>query len=126
MKKTYEQLFLSSASGSRKTRPKNNEIFKTQKFFGGDLLHKKRKSQRPLSKKDSIHFVLRSTWAMGPNSFLAKRNHNAIRHIILKFSKKFGVRIYQQSINSNHLHLLLRITNRTLYTKRCRARSQAA
>ncbi len=52
---------------------------------------------------------------MGPDSFLAKRNHHAIRHIILKFGKKFGVRIYQQSINSNHLHLLLRITNRSLY-----------
>ncbi len=33
----------------------------------------------------------------------------------MRFSKKFGVKIYQQAINSNHLHLLLRITNRTLY-----------
>ena len=47
----------------------------TKKFFGGALLYKKRKSKRPLSKKDSIHLVLRSEWAMGCNSFLAKRNH---------------------------------------------------
>ncbi len=34
----------------------------------------------------------------------------------MRFSKRFGVKIYQQAINSNHIHLLLRITNRTLYT----------
>ncbi len=87
-----------------------------KKFFGGALLYKKRKSKRPLSKKDSIHLVLRSEWAMGRDSFLAKRNHHAIKHILMRFSKKFGVRIYQQAINSNHIHLLLKITNRTLYT----------
>ncbi len=87
-----------------------------KKFFGGALLYKKRKSKRPLSTKDSIHLVLRSEWAMGKDSFLARRNHQAIKHILIRFSKKFGVRIYQQAINSNHIHLLLRITNRTLYT----------
>ena len=77
---------------------------------------KKRKSKRPLTKKDSIHLVLRSEWAMGSDSFLAKRNHLAIKQILVRFSKKLGVRLYQQAITSNHIHLLLRITNRTLYT----------
>ena len=85
------------------------------KFHGGALLYKKRKSLRPLSSKDSIQFVLRSQWAMGSDSFLAHRNHKAIKQIINRFAKKFGVSIYQQAINSNHIHLLLRITNRTLY-----------
>ncbi|MBC7465515.1 MAG: hypothetical protein H7256_05940, partial [Bdellovibrio sp.] len=31
------------------------------------------------------------------------------------FALKFGVRIYRQAINSNHIHLLLKITNRVLY-----------
>ncbi len=88
----------------------------TKKFFGGALLYKKRKSKRPLSKKDSIHLVLRSEWATGRDSFLAKRNHHGIKQILVRFSKKFGVKIYHQAITSNHLHLLLRITNRTLYT----------
>ncbi len=88
----------------------------TKEFFGGALLYRKRKLKRPLSKRDSIHFVLRSEWAMGSDSFLAKRNHQAIKQILMRFSKKFGVKIYQQAINSNHFHLLLRITNRTLYT----------
>lgn len=79
------------------------------------LLEGKRKSRRPLTSKDAIHFVLRSPWAMGRDSFLAKRNKRDIEYFIARFAKKFGVRIYQQSINSNHIHLLLRITNRALY-----------
>ena len=35
--------------------------------------------------------------------------------ILNRFAKKFGVRIYQKSINSNHIHLLVRITSRKLY-----------
>jgi REP element-mobilizing transposase RayT len=87
----------------------------TRKFFGGALLHGKRKSIRPLSSKEAIHFVLRSQWAMGPDSFLAVRNRKAIERIIRRFALRFGVRVYRQSINSNHIHLLLRITNRLLY-----------
>lgn len=85
------------------------------KFFGGALLQNKRKSQRPLTAKDSIHFVLRSEWATGRYSFLVARNRTAIGRILDRFAKKFGVRIYQRSLNSNHIHLLLKITNRTLY-----------
>lgn len=87
----------------------------SRKFFGGALLHRKRKSMRPLSSKDAIHFVLRSQWAMGPDSFLAARNRRAIERIVHRFAIKFGIRIYQQALNSNHIHLVLRITNRVLY-----------
>ncbi|MBC7421437.1 MAG: transposase [Bdellovibrio sp.] len=94
----------------------NSRDLKTQtKFFGGALLKNRRKSIRPLSRKDSIHFVLRSEWAMGRDSFLAKKNYADIDYIITRFAKQFGVRIYQRAINSNHIHLLLRITNRVLY-----------
>jgi REP element-mobilizing transposase RayT len=97
-------------------KQKQFSFFKPQvKFHGGALLYKKRKSLRPLSSKDAIHFVLRSQWAKGSNSFLMTRNRKAIDHIINRFAKKFGVRIYRKSINSNHIHLLLRITNRILY-----------
>jgi putative transposase len=85
------------------------------KFFGGALLQNKRKSQRPLTAKDSIHFVLRSEWATGRYSFLVAKNRNTIGRILDRFAKKFGVKIYQRSINSNHVHLLLKITNRSLY-----------
>lgn len=86
-----------------------------KKFFGGALLSSKRKSLRPLSTKDSLHFVLRSRWATGKDSFLAQRNRKAIDYLITHFAKKFGVKIYEHAINSNHIHLLLKITNRVLY-----------
>lgn len=89
--------------------------FRAKKIFGGALLHGRRKSLRPLTSKDSIHFVLRSLWAVGPNSFLVRGHRRQIERIITRFAKKFGVRIYRMAINSNHLHLLLRITNRRLY-----------
>ena len=92
-----------------------NDEAQSQKFFGGALLEGRRKSVRPLTSKDSIHFVLRSTWAVGSDSFLRLHNRRKIDQIITRFAKKFGVRIYQRAINSNHLHLLLRITNRRLY-----------
>ena len=92
-----------------------NEEVKSQKFFGGALVEGRRKSMRPLTSKESIHFVLRSSWAVGSDSFLKLHNRRRIDQIINRFAKKFGVCIYQRSINSNHLHLLLRITNRRLY-----------
>ena len=79
------------------------------------LLDGKKKSFRPLSSKDSIHFVLRSEWASGKDSFLVRRNKKGIEGIIKRFAKKFGVKIYQQAITGNHIHLLLKITNRYLY-----------
>lgn len=86
-----------------------------KKFFGGALLNGKRKSLRPLSSKDAIHFVLRSEYAVGSDSFLARRHQPHVTRILNNFAKKFGVRIYQKSINSNHIHLLVRITSRKLY-----------
>ena len=85
------------------------------RFFGGALLVGRRKSLRPLSSKDSIHFVLRSQWATGRDSFLAVKNKKSIERIIKKFASRFGVKIYHQAINSNHIHLLLMITNRYFY-----------
>lgn len=86
-----------------------------RKFFGGALLAGKRKSIRPLSAKDSIHLVLRSEWATGKDSFLARRNCNEVNRILAQFTKRFGVRIYQKAIAGNHIHLLVKITSRRLY-----------
>lgn len=108
---------IKNRTGARtNTRIRQQSFFKPQnKFFGGALLKGKRKSLRPLSSKDAIHFVMRSCWARGNDSFLSKRNRELIGSILTNFSKKFGVKIYERAINGNHIHLLLRITNRVLY-----------
>jgi REP element-mobilizing transposase RayT len=119
MKKSTKKQNKKSTRNTAK-KPKQQSFFKEQarlhkKFFGGALLMGKRKSLRPLSTQDSIHFVLRSRWASGKDSFLSAKNHKVIDRIITGFAKKFGVKIYQRAVSGNHIHLLLKITNRVLY-----------
>ena len=128
MKKTNSK-YKANTKQSRQLQNRNRKnqqlsFIKPQlKFFGGILLNGRRKSTRPLSSKDSIHFVLRSSWAMVSDSFLASKNRKSVDLLITHFAKKFGVKIYQRAIQTNHIHLLLRITNRTLYKAFIRALS---
>lgn len=85
------------------------------KFFGGSLLKGKRKSLRPLSNRHPIHLVMRSEKAKGRASFF--RFKRLIEGVLNKNAKKFGVRIYHVAIQSNHIHLILRIFNRQTYRK---------
>lgn len=87
------------------------------KFFGGRLLHGRRKSRRPLSKKHPVHFVVRSTWARGPFSFLRRENVGVIERILTTQAKRLGIRIYQRSIGGNHIHLVARISSRENYVR---------
>jgi len=88
---------------------------KDLRFHGGSLLNGKRRTVRPLSSKDAIHIVLRSTWAYGENSLLLLKNKKDIQRIILRTAKKYLVRVYKQAIVSNHLHLIIKIPNRKNY-----------
>jgi REP element-mobilizing transposase RayT len=97
-------------------KPKQFELFKRDlRFFGGQLLHGRRRGQRPLSIKEAIHLVLRSSWAWSVNSFLKPHNKHAIEKIIAATAEKYGVRIYNKAIASNHVHLMVRIHSRPLY-----------
>ena len=86
---------------------------KEKRFFGGILLKGKRKSRRPLCNKSAIHLVVRSEKATGRASF--SRYKPQISACLKKHARKFGVKIYRDAIQSNHIHLVLRITNRKLY-----------
>ena len=82
------------------------------RFFGGQLLHGRRRSARPLSAKEPIHLVMRSSWAKGVNSFLRPRNKNEISRLIKVISEKYMVRVYQVAIVSNHLHFVIQLPRR--------------
>lgn len=90
-------------------------IKKDLRFFGGALLKGKRKKLRPLSSKDPIHIVMRSIYAKGNDSFLAKRNHAAIERFINTFARQFNIRVYQRAIVGNHIHLVIRSPHRNQY-----------
>jgi putative transposase len=79
--------------------------------FGGDLLKNKRKSARPLSTRDPIHLVLRAERSN------LRRHGKQIRHYWGGFSKRFGVKTYESSLNSNHIHAVIRIHSRRMYTQ---------
>jgi REP element-mobilizing transposase RayT len=97
-------------------RPKQFNLFKKDlRFHGGCLLYGKRKSLRPLSRKDPIHIVLRSSWAYGENSFLLARNKKSITRLIERVAKKYVIKIYRVALVSNHLHLIIKISNRKNY-----------
>ncbi|MBC7754267.1 MAG: transposase [Moraxellaceae bacterium] len=86
-----------------------------KRFFGGALLVGRRKTPRPLNTQEAIHFVLRSQFAQGKTSFRTQKNLRGITVILKKASVKYGVRIYRQAIQSNHIHLVLKIPSRKSY-----------
>lgn len=92
-----------------------NLFKKDLRFHGGSLLYGRRKSVRPLSTKEAIHIVLRSSWGYGSNSFLLLKNKPAIERIILRTAKKYLVKVYRQAIISNHLHMIIKISSRKNY-----------
>ncbi|MBC7458243.1 MAG: transposase [Bdellovibrionaceae bacterium] len=86
-----------------------------KRFFGGALLVGRRKTPRPINTKEALHFVLRSQFAHGKNSFRALKNNRGIASILKKASAKYGIRIYRQAIQSNHIHLVIRVPSRHAY-----------
>lgn len=96
--------------------PHQFNLFKKDlRHHGGGLLYGKRKSRRPLSTKEAIHIVLRSSWAYGSNSFLLLKNKKDIERILLRVSQTYHVKVYRQAVVSNHLHLIIKISNSKNY-----------
>ncbi len=87
---------------------------KTPLHFGGEFLkNSNAKCQRPLSFKNPIHLVLRSSLAKG--SFSLLKCDKSIRNIFIKQSKKFGVKVYRFANAGNHLHLIILPRSRDAY-----------
>jgi REP element-mobilizing transposase RayT len=95
--------------------------------YGGKYLRtrKGRSRPRPLSTQHSIHLVLKSTKATGLWSFLHKNNQAKIRAILQKFSKKYSVQILSFANVGNHLHLHIKLANRSTYRAFIRAVTSA-
>ena len=107
---------------------KNAQILmlkKEKSAYGGELLktRKGRLRGRPLSTKDTMHVVLRSTKAVKEWSFLKKTKE--IRAVIKKFSTRYGVKIISIAIVGNHIHIHLKLGNRYTYAPFIRATTSA-
>jgi REP element-mobilizing transposase RayT len=86
--------------------------------FGGTLIGGQRKSQRPLSSREALHLVLRADVVKGPSLL---RHRREVEGRIEKYAHTFGLRIYKLAVCKDHIHFLLRLTNRRLYRAFVRA-----
>ncbi len=111
-----------------KNQPKPNTKYPADPTaYGGTLLKTRRgrARPRPLSKKHSMHLVLRSSKATGPWSFKKPKNNAAIRAILAKFTRKYSIRIVELAIVGNHLHLQMQLRKCESYKHFIRAVSAA-
>lgn len=106
-----------------KQTPQVSMLAKEKSAYGGDLLKSRagRLRGRPLSTKETMHLVLRSSKAKGDWSFRKPRNSAHVSRIIDKFSIIYGVRVISMANVGNHLHLQIKLSNRFGYAPFIRA-----
>ncbi len=109
-------------------RSPQSKFFKeSAKAYGGELL-KKRKARehgRPLSTRNTMHLVLRSSQAKGEWSFRNKENHEEIAKVVRKFSLKYGIQILKLANVGNHLHFQIKLSNIHTYKRFIKAITSA-
>lgn len=96
--------------------------FATQNEFGGSLLGKSHpKTARPLSTKQAMHVVLRSSLAVGKWSLRAIENIKIVERTVRKLAQKHGIKVYKFANVGNHIHLLIRLGHRFSFAPFIRA-----
>ena len=78
--------------------------------FGGSLLAGKRKTMRPLSTKEPIHLVLKST---GNRVF--SPGDRRIENLIRNQAAKYKIKLFRISLNWTHVHAIIQIKDRKSY-----------
>ena len=89
----------------------SSSYFKSQPSFGGELNLNKRKSRRPLDPKKPLHIVLRA----GVYKPVFLHQDPLINKLIEKWAARFAIKIYESSVNANHVHLVIGFKHRKLY-----------
>jgi REP element-mobilizing transposase RayT len=93
-------------------------LLKKSHAFGGELLKKaKNRHARPLSTKAPMHLCLRSSAATQEWSFRSARNWRKVENLCRHFARKNGVRVLELANSGNHLHLLIKLSNRRAYSR---------
>ncbi len=88
-----------------------------EKESGGSLtVTGKRKTARILDRRKPLHFVLKSKSSANLYS-----HRILLRRLLVFYAKKFGVRVYKESVQKDHFHFCVKITNRQLYRAFIRA-----
>lgn len=95
---------------------KQSSFFSKQNLFhGGQLSVGRRKIARVLCSKRALHLVLKT-------SISNLREHKKlVEKATDRYSRSYGIKIYQQSIQRDHIHYILRVHDRDSYIKFIRA-----
>lgn len=84
--------------------------------YGGTLRQKRNgRKARPLSTKTMIHLVLKANKERIRGGFRTHQRFQRIHFILRKYAKYFWIRIDQISIQSDHIHVLIRAPRRSKY-----------
>ena len=113
MRKPSHQLNLADALpiGS-KERSHAKARLQTRTTHGGLEAKGKRKTERPFSPKAPVHIVLKSARAKGTWSLRHRKNQSRITSMIYVYAHRFKVHVYRSANVGNHLHLLVKATDR--------------
>ncbi|MEK6774032.1 MAG: transposase [Bdellovibrionota bacterium] len=87
------------------------------RFSHGGTLRNSRKGRcaRPLAGKEPLHLVLKANKDSVRGGLRSYRRYFLIQKIVDRYAQKFFVKIEQVSIQSDHVHFLVRATRRTDY-----------
>lgn len=107
--------------------PMKKQIYLSSKFkmnlnFGGSLLKNSHaKIVRPISTKESMHVVLKSSRANGSLSMLNHKHSKFVSRTIHFQAKKFLIHIHNFANVGNHIHILIKVNNRECFKNFLRA-----
>lgn len=80
--------------------------------YGGDSRPGMRKVLRPIHPGLHLHVVLRSERARGDRSLLHRRHRSGVEATVYRTAARAGVRVVRFENVGNHLHLLVRVSER--------------
>ncbi len=107
-------------------KPIQLPLFREKKYRSGtkaDLIHRGlgyggqlhyRKLKRPFQRSGCSHFILRSRLLSAQRSLLKANRKAWVRDLIKRKAKKYQAKLYTYSVNSNHLHLLMKFPSREM------------
>ncbi|MBC7396296.1 MAG: transposase [Bdellovibrionales bacterium] len=93
-------------------RSKMRAMLDPRLSHGGNPSVKKRKTARPFAPKAPLHLVLRSARAKGTWSLLHRKNKAIVTSMIYVYADRFKVTVYRAANLGNHIHLLVKATDR--------------
>jgi len=79
--------------------------------YGGALNYRKKK--RPFRKNCAVHLILRSRLLSGSRSLTKSNRSLWVQQLLEARAKKYQAKLYKVSVNSNHIHVLIRFLSPT-------------